>query len=508
MAKAHTPSFSYEIKLAIGERDTEFLNEVFFHGNCIYNALVAYCREQISTLRGNPEYQEALAAYQKARQSGNPMKECQRILDSLIRSHGLTEYGLHGYVKPLQKEHQEWIHSHVAQKLASACYRAVEKTLYGSGKQIHFRKLMDMHSIENKNNDTGLRFTKGVLLFGKHKFSVSAPRKGTKGRDYHNQCMACPVKYCRITRRMFPSGWQYYLQLVLEGTPPAKGRVAGHGPVGIDLGTSTVAAVSETGCILEQLSPDTTRREGRIISIQQHMDACFRRANPDSYNPDGTIREGRQAWVYSGVYRKLQRQLKTAFRRGREARKSAHETLANQILALGDTVYVEKMSMSGLAKRAKASERQGTAVLILQKDSTEKMVCKYKRTRRFGSSIGVHAPSMLVGILNRKLGYAGSSVLEVDTMSYRASQYDHVSDTYQKKDLSTRSFLVGGQRVQRDLYSAFLLMNSVQDLTRADRKSCIKSFPSFMKHHDACIRRMIPTVKYRNPCFGLIDFAV
>ena len=78
-----------------------------------------------------------------------------------------------------------------------------------------------------------------------------------------------------------------------------------------------------------------------------------------------------------------------------------------------------------------------------------------------------------------------------------------IYDSVQMKD-SDRIF----KNIRLLFARQYAIMNPVQDLTHADREACIKGFPSFMEHHDACIRRMILTAKYRNPCFGLVDFAV
>ena len=75
----------------------------------------------------------------------------------------------------------------------------------------------------------------------------------------------------------------------------------------------------------------------------------------------------------------------------------------------------------------------------------------------------------------------------METQAFKASQYDHVTDTYQKKKLSRRYHTVNGVWVQRDLYSAFLLKNSDDTLTHADRILCLQTYALFQQLHDTCI---------------------
>lgn len=72
------------------------------------------------------------------------------------------------------------------------------------------------------------------------------------------------------------------------------------------------------------------------------------------------------------------------------------------------------MSFSGLAKRTKET--------IVNKKG------RYKRKKRFGKSIGNRAPAMYLSIIEWKLGYLGKGLHYVDTVSFKASQYDHVSN--------------------------------------------------------------------------------
>ncbi len=106
------------------------------------------------------------------------------------------------------------------------------------------------------------------------------------------------------------------------------------------------------------------------------------------------------------------------------------------------------MNYKGLQKRAKETQ-------VDEKG-------RYKKKKRFGKSLANKAPAMFVTILKTKAEQHGGEVYEVDIMSYRASQCDHTTGEYTKHGLNDRWRILGnGDKVQRDLYSAFLIKNKL-----------------------------------------------
>lgn len=99
---------------------------------------------------------------------------------------------------------------------------------------------------------------------------------------------------------------------------------------------------------------------------------------------------------------------------------------------------------------------------------------------------------MLLSCLERKLNYNGLELNKVNITKVKTSQYNHFDDTYTKKTLSTRWNDFNGIRIQRDLYSAFLLMSIVKDkeLDKIDRDFCFKTFDVFRKMHDCVIQKL------------------
>ena len=80
--------------------------------------------------------------------------------------------------------------------------------------------------------------------------------------------------------------------------------------------------------------------------------------------------------------------------------------------------------------------------------------------------------------------------MEINTNTFKASQYNHITDMYEKKKLSKRYNLIDGKWIQRDLYSAFLIMNADDTLEHADKNKCIDTYDQFVKNHDQCIEKL------------------
>ena len=152
-------------------------------------------------------------------------------------------------------------------------------------------------------------------------------------------------------------------------------------------------------------------------------------------------------------------------------RKQAHEQLANYILEQGSDIRVETMNMSGLQKRAKKTTRN-------QKNG------KINKKKRHGKTIANRAPAMLITIIDRKLGYQGRSIKKVDTAKVKASQFNHATGEYNKKDLQERwNEDILGERIQRDLYSAFLIANTTDSLNSVDVDLCNRQWDNFIALH-------------------------
>lgn len=152
--------------------------------------------------------------------------------------------------------------------------------------------------------------------------------------------------------------------------------------------------------------------------------------------------------------------------------------LANELLTYGNEFVVEDMNYKALQKRSK-------------KTKTNPKTGRAHSKKRFGKSIGRCAPALFITILGQKASRCGGSVIKVSTFETKASQFDHTDDSFTKKKLSQRfAKLSDGTVVQRDLYSAFLLLHLRKNLQSYNKKTIKKDFPQFKMLHDKTKERL------------------
>jgi hypothetical protein len=160
------------------------------------------------------------------------------------------------------------------------------------------------------------------------------------------------------------------------------------------------------------------------------MERQRRAANPEHYDERGRARKrvtGAKGWKQSHRYQVSRRRKAAQERKLAAHRKSLHGRMAHQIAAVGHTIITEKVSYKGWQKR-------------------------------YGKSVGLCAPGMLIAHLRRTVASTGGTLHEVPTRFTKLSQYCHGCGTFVTKPLSQRLHQCpcGIGPVQRDLYSAFL----------------------------------------------------
>ena len=93
--------------------------------------------------------------------------------------------------------------------------------------------------------------------------------------------LACRVKYVRLVRRKIKEKNRFFVQLVLEGKPKTKHPV-GKGVVGLDIGPSTIAIVSEKEAVLTPFCPELDDKEDKKRISQRKLDRSRRANNPEA----------------------------------------------------------------------------------------------------------------------------------------------------------------------------------------------------------------------------------
>ena len=462
-------NFVLELKLEPEKYQADILNKRLELGRQIYNSCLNELYKRYRLMTESKEYCRTIKLPKTD-------KHKNKTLSSLNIRCGLTEYSLHAFVKPIQHHFKQNIDSFTAQKIATRCFDAFKGVIYHKAKKAHFKKYGEMNSLEGKSNGTGIRFINNALSWNK----ITIPAILRTKDPYAQMALEKPVNYCRVVRK----GEKYYLQLVFTGIPPRKlaadgeiRRTVGTGSVGIDIGTQTIAICSDKAVKLLELAPEINTTNDEIRLLQRRMDRSRRSMNPDKYQPNGTINRSNTAkWVKSKHYHQIQKKLCKFKNKQRAIRKQSHNIMANYIVSLGAEVYVEEMNFRGLQKRAMKT--------------TQNAQGKNNKKKRFGKSLANKAPAMFLTLLNNKLEQLGTKLFAIDTAKVKASQYNHATDGFVKKELGERWNSIDGIEIQRDLYSSFLIMNVNPDLSSVNREKCVATYPNFVRLHDLEIQRI------------------
>ena len=473
-------NFVVEFPLRTLKYQEDILNRRFEIGRQIYNALVNVTQKRYKEMVKTKRYRALLSSL-----TGNKKldKEIWKQISNICKQYGMSEYSFHKDVKLMQKHFKENIDSFTAQKIATELWKSYDDFFYGNGKKVYYKRYGELNSLEGKSNISGIRFKDDTILWN----GLEIPVVIDYDNYYEYQAIQSQICYNRIVRKYVRNKYKYYVQIVFKGNPPLKvdietGEIKhyiGNGDVGLDIGTRTIAISSQSDVKILELADRIQNIENQKQKLLRKMDRSRRATNPDNYNEDGTIkRQGNKKvrWNKSNHYIKYQNELKELYRKQADIRKYQHECLANYIISLGNKVYVEKMNFAGLQKRAKNTEKNDKG--------------KFKRKKRFGKSLANKAPSMLLNIINRKLGYYGEKLIEINTLEAKASQFNHFDGTYTKKSLSQRWNDFDGIRIQRDMYSAFLIMNISDDLKSFDIDKCNERFENFYQLHNLEVTRL------------------
>lgn len=181
----------------------------------------------------------------------------------------------------------EHLGAHEVQALASRAYRATNEHLLGERGRPRFKGKGRVHSVEGKGPGSGLCWRGDHLVWGDLDLKPVIDPDDPAVR--HALCSR--VKYARIVRRRVRGRTRWYVQLVCEGRPYRKPKDRlGSGTVGLDLGPSTLAAVSAKEALLVPFCPEVEQPAKAIRRLQRHIDRQRRAGNPGNYLRDGRVR--------------------------------------------------------------------------------------------------------------------------------------------------------------------------------------------------------------------------
>ena len=471
--RAQTLSYVVSVKLKLSESIENHLEKSFRIANSAYNEALSFGLHRFEALKRNSDYQNLLearhlalsgiAGLKKAKQKTvgltQQVKCYNKALFELRKAYELTEFGLSAHLGQQRRKDgspYQRLNTGELQVVASQAMKTLEKVLFYQIKahKVRFKSKFDLNvSFRNRVNTTGTRLIssnkKGVayrLYLHKMSTFVDIPVKAFNTYQQMSLLRSEKIKYVQIIRKTIRGKKVYYLQIVCEGTPPAKVN-RGQGVVGIDPGISTVAYAAPNKVALVDLVPRNITQKEKLLKVFDRQIERSRRANnPTCFNEDGTIKKGCRFKRLSNRALRLVNRRKKAYRSLSEERKKLQGQLINQLVSTASVIKMEELNVKGLQKRAKD---------IRINPKTNRPFSK----KRFGKSIFRAAPSAFREALKTRAAQLGIKIIMILPKDVKPSQYNHILQTFEKKPLSTRIFDLSPEwtGLQRDLYSAFLI---------------------------------------------------
>lgn len=469
----------------------------------LYNSVLSIGLKRLDGMRKDPSYSplmESLRVINKSLKLAEKNGEKNKIsalkkerkpisdeLNGLRKAYRLTKYDLIKDVTPMRvncyfKDH---IQSKVAQGIATRAWDAIERHMFsGFGRPRFKSKQRPIRSLEvNAHESIMVKMgcsKKPTRLVWQ---GVEAPLNLLGERDsdgYQEKVLAdiqCgKIKYNRVILRTVKGKERLYVQSVITGLAPqkqkhldnqakAKGR-----RVAFDVGVNSIAIYGETEAKLLGFVADIKRLDTKLAKLQRKNARIQRILNADNYQRVAKVRGRKTVYVWqrkkgtrdtvrSKHWHKINSQIVELHRLLATKRKQYHDIIANDILALGDEIVTEKVSVKGWQKM-------------------------------FGKSINAFAPSGLMMTIKRKAENADATFEFINTVKARLSQYNHDTDQYIKKSLSTRWVKVDGEWYQRDLYSAYLAWCICDSRLAVERTKALAHWSSARQHLDAAAQHV------------------
>ena len=491
--RAQTPSYVVSVKLHLPEQIENCLEKSFRISNSAYNEGISLGLKRFEAMKRNPYYQELLEARRLAIKGITKLKKAKKktkgltqqiklydkALLELRKAYSLTEFGLSARLSQQRRKPDspyQQMGAGEIQVIAGQAMKTLEKVLFYQIKphKVRFRSKFDLDvSYRNRVNTEATRLVvsdrKGIAYrFYIHKAStfVDIPVKAFNTYQQMSLLRSEKIKYIQIVRKTIRGKKVYILQIVCQGNPPLK-VTKGTEVVGIDPGISTIAFASTKEVTLVDLVPkNITQKEKLLKRLDQAIERSRRVNNPECYKENGVIKKGARFKRPSNRQMRLLNRRRKAYRSLSEERSKIQGQLINRLVSQASIIKIEELNIKGLQKRSRD---------IRINPKTNRPFSK----KRFGKAIFRAAPSTFRTVLERRASQLGINLEVISPKNVKPSQYNHITQTFEKKSLSTRIYDLSDEYkdVQRDLYSAFLIGHIEND--HYNQKQLEQDFPDF-----------------------------
>ena len=505
--RAQTPSYVISVKLHLPEQIKNRLEKSFRISNSVYNEGISLGLKRFEAMKRNPYYQELLTARRLAKAGIDKLKKAKKKTKGLVqevklydkalfelrKAYGLTEFDLSAYLCQQRRKpgssYQQLAACEI-QVIAKQAMKTLEKVLFYKIKphKTRFRSKFDLDaSYQNNANKQATRLVPSSkkdiayrLYIHKKSTFVDIPVKAFNDYQQISLLRSEKIKYVQIVRKTIRGKKVYYLQIVCQGFPPSK-VTKGDSVVGIDPGVSTVAFVSQKEVALVDLVPkNIMQREKLLKRIDQKIECSRRVNNSECYTENGTVKKGARFKRPSKRQLRLQNRRCKTYRSLSEERKKLQGRLVNRLVSQASIIKIEDLNIKGLQKRSRD---------IRINPKTNRPFSK----KRYGKAIFRAAPSVFRTALETRASQLGIEFEVISPKKVKPSQYNHITQTFEKKPLSTRVYDLSEQYtgVQRDLYSAFLIGHIEKG--RYQQKQLEQDFPAFYDQMKDFLQQPIKT---------------
>jgi hypothetical protein len=219
--RSKTPTFLLELPLRVEQGQAKRLRAHLEAGRQFYNAMLCEGLRRLRQMRADQAWQEARAI-------PRTQKQDRRAAFARLRErYGFSDYALQAYAK---EANCCWIADHLdavlAQTLTTRAYRALNRVCVGGAKRVRFKSRgRGLSNLENKRNDTGLRFVLHQPGEGQGGYLLWKGDRLAALIDWDDPVVKYgldhPIKYARLIRRKASSpqaegadsqGERYYVQ--------------------------------------------------------------------------------------------------------------------------------------------------------------------------------------------------------------------------------------------------------------------------------------------------------
>ena len=505
------------------------------------NAIIQYskCKKKIAKLKLKKDKNEEIYNYWT-----DKLDKVTNELENLRIQFHLTKDDLNKKQKELGKtEDYSYISSVFKLSKAEDIWYGMEKVLFGNGKQLHYKQSNELPMIKAKQFNRGITFKfdnydnliinigfsknsnlktlhlklkpikeKDLFLQDEYELLYKYLRspeelenkaiieyvKNKKLIDIHRIC------YFSIKCDIIRGRKRVFLYVTVEGHPSIKKKIIKNTNgtitikkrynyyngkdkrrVAFDLGPQSYGFVSKDKIDLNNIG----ERNDKIIKKSEQKEQKLSRAlgrsrmitNSNNYDNNGKIKKGKKTWYKSKNYIRKQKKHRELCRANAVSKRCTINELVNTARTYGNELVIEPSNFNALKKKTKKTKETDKTIEITKKDGTTTTVKKKTKRKRFGKSINRRSPGYLHTRLVSKFVATGGTCIIVEN-TVKASQYDHELDQFIKKKLSQRFHIFSdGTKVQRDIYSAFLLYCVNEVGTKIDRQKCLDFFDNFYK---------------------------